>query len=355
MVGGGGDLEPPGAYTWTGFEPRVTFEVPSGWEGGHTHDDFFDVWNGAFVGFMRPEHLVTGNGKPVSTAGMDPEATIGAITGRAGVHTEAGPFRTAVGGAAGFSVDVTAQQDVPMFGLEGEENEVPVPKGWRLRYRAVGVANTDGPGFTTVLVVVGLPKPFDQEALAGAEDVVRTVEWGPSARPETMEGGGVPLDPGSYTNPAYAPGVSFDVGDGWIGAHLFDEFFDVEREGLSVGFTDPELFVRPDGGTVPEERLDAAGAVRILRQQLRLPASAAKQCPYFRELRAVCVDAVPATAVEVFRGADGPFTLEPGSWNRFAVVEIDDHIAMGVVIVHAGPDEALRRAGERVMRTARWG
>src|SRR4051794_11452153 len=34
----------PGRYSYRAFRPAVTLQVPSGWEVGHRHADFFDIW-----------------------------------------------------------------------------------------------------------------------------------------------------------------------------------------------------------------------------------------------------------------------------------------------------------------------
>jgi len=346
VVGDGAELD-AGVYTWSGFEPHVTFELPEGWEGGHTHDDFFDVWNDAYVAFMRPLSLVTDSGKRVDASTLDPAATVRAIAGRSGVEASE-PFRTAVGGAAGFGVDVTAEKDVPMFMVRGADNAVPLPEGWHLRYRAVDV---DG---VTVLVATGSPEPVDEPAVRRAEGVVHTVEWGSTARPAQLAGDGTPVEPGPYFHAGYAPGVSFDVGDGWTSGHLHDEFFDVQQEGLLVGFADPEFVLGAGGSKVPAATLTPASAARMLEQRLGPDATQAG-CPYFRELRPRCVDAVPDQGVRVFGGPDGALMLGEGSWNRLAVLEIDDHLVIAVVMVLAGPDDELQSHADEVLRTVRWG
>jgi hypothetical protein len=348
IIGDGTELD-PGVYTWSGFDPHVTFELPDGWEGGHTHDDFFDVWNDAYVAFMRPQTFVTDSGKRIEASELDPAATVAAITGRTGVDASK-PFETAVGGAAGFGVDVTAKKDVPMFMLLGEENAVPVATGWHLRYRAVDV---DG---VTVLVATGLgPGPVDEAGVRRAEDVVHTVEWGSQGRPAPMEGDGVSLEPGSYFHPGYAPGVSFDVGEGWTGGHLHDEFFDVQQEGLLVGFADPAFLVRTDGSSVPAGGLDRTSAVRLLARTLGTDVIGIRPCPYFGELRARCVDAVPEFGVEVLGGPDGRLMLSAGSWNRIAILEFDDHLVLAVVMMQDGLDDELLDHANDVLQTVRWG
>jgi hypothetical protein len=348
IVGDGAELD-PGVYTWAGFEPHVTFELGDGWEGGHTHDDFFDVWNEAYVAFMRPRSLVQDAGKRIDARTLDPAATIRAIAGRTGVKASK-PFRTAVGGAVGLGVDVTADGDVPLFLLLGETNAVPVPAGWRLRYRAVDV------GGVTVLVATGSePGPVDRAAVRRAEDVVHTVEWGSTARPAPVAGDLVPLEPGSYFHPEYAPGVSFDVGDGWTGGHLLDEFFDVQQEGLLVGFADPSFLVRADGSAAPAGGLDQASALRLLANTLDTDVVDTGPCPYFAQLEARCIDAEPRFGVEVLGGPDGRLMLSPGSWNRLAVLEFDDHLVLAVVLMQDGLDDELLSNANDVLRTARWG
>jgi hypothetical protein len=346
VAGGGASLE-PGVYTWSGFEPRVTFEVPGGWEGGHTHDDFFDVWleEGAFVGFMRPAELVTDEG-PVPFGDLDPEAAVDAIAGRDGVDATE-PLATIVGGAAGFAVDVSATgEDVAMFAIEGEEDAVPVPAGWWLRYRAVDV------GGATVIVAIGIDGPSDQGLLRRADAVIHTIEWSGTARPVPMPEDHPGLEPGAYTNPDFLPGVSFDVGEGWDAGHLVDEFFDVQREGMLVGFADPGFFVRFGGSRVPAGRLDAERAAVLLAGSMGLDPSTVQADPSTGWFR---VEGESAVTSEAFGADDGAFGMTAGDWYRFVVLEMDDHVVLELVSIPGGLDEDLLDHADEVLETARWG
>jgi hypothetical protein len=149
--------------------------------------------------------------------------------------------------------------------------------------------------------------------------------------------------------------MSFDLGEGWTGGHLHDEFFDVQRAGLLVGFADPAFVVRADGGTTPVAGLDTRSAIRLITDTLGGAARDVGPCPYFRALRARCIDAEPEQGVEVFGGPDGRLMLEAGSWDRLAVLEVDDHLVLAVVLIHGGVDEDLLADAEDVLRTVRWG
>jgi hypothetical protein len=64
----------PGLTRYSLFEPPFTFLVPEGWEGGHAHADYFDVWNGA--------DLVVGFGRPSSVPGPDGRIEVDALAPR---------------------------------------------------------------------------------------------------------------------------------------------------------------------------------------------------------------------------------------------------------------------------------
>ena len=64
FVGGGAALE-AGRIRYSAFEPPFTFAVPEGWEGGHEHADYFDVFDGTdfAVGFARPASIPGPHGR----------------------------------------------------------------------------------------------------------------------------------------------------------------------------------------------------------------------------------------------------------------------------------------------------
>lgn len=64
----------PGVTRYSLFEPPFTFVVPEGWEGGHAHADYFDVWNGV--------DFVVGFGRPAAVPGPDGRIDIETLTPR---------------------------------------------------------------------------------------------------------------------------------------------------------------------------------------------------------------------------------------------------------------------------------
>src|SRR4051794_35678273 len=63
----------PGRYSYRAFRPAVTLQVPSGWEVGHRHTDFVDIWydDAASLAFARPDFVIGAHGR-VKTRGLSP-------------------------------------------------------------------------------------------------------------------------------------------------------------------------------------------------------------------------------------------------------------------------------------------
>lgn len=68
---------------------------------------------------------------------------------------------------------------------------------------------------------------------AGGSATTATATPEPSPRPSSSAAPLVsdietPLAPGRYTHPAFTPATSIEVGEGWFGAHLYADFYDVQ-------------------------------------------------------------------------------------------------------------------------------
>lgn len=126
----------PGVTTYSLFEPPFTFVVPEGWEGGHAHADYFDVWNGA--------DLVVGFGRPAGIPGPDGRIDIESLSPRAALRAMArmvddpSPItETEVGGRPAFEMSFSVDRRAGLLRFEAGILHVEPP--WRQRAIAFDV------------------------------------------------------------------------------------------------------------------------------------------------------------------------------------------------------------------------
>jgi hypothetical protein len=203
-----------------------------------------------------------------------------------------------------------------------------------------------------VIVSIGMEDGFDPGLLREADRVVHTVEWEDTARPVAMPEDHPALEPGSYHNPDFLPGVSFDVGEGWDGGHLIDEFFDVQRDGMLVGFADPGFFIRADGSHVPVGRLDAERAAALMAESIGLDPSTVRRDPATGWFR---LEGEAGITADAFGANDGAFRVTDGDWVRFVLLDLDDDVVVELINIPGGLDEEQVAHAEEVLATARWG
>jgi len=113
----------PGRYTFSDFEPTVTFGVPEGWETGHQNEDFFDVWHSspgeeppveAAVAWARPAFIVGNDGR-VTTDGLSPREAVETLSSNP--YVTAGRIsNVTLDGYEGSSVSFDARPGGELFG-----------------------------------------------------------------------------------------------------------------------------------------------------------------------------------------------------------------------------------------------
>ena len=106
----------PGTYRFDGFEPAVEVTVGDGWEVGHFHPDFFDLFHaGDFpsVGFARFATVKHRDG--TTYAAVTAEAVVAALRSNPDLEVvDVGPVLVA--GLAGRTVDIRAKREQsPLF------------------------------------------------------------------------------------------------------------------------------------------------------------------------------------------------------------------------------------------------
>jgi hypothetical protein len=129
----------PGRTRYSAFQPPFTFVVPAGWEGGHDHADYFDVWNGAdfVVGFGRPAAIAGPDGR------IDIEAASprGALRAMARLVEDPSPIsQTEIDGRPAFEMSFSVDHRVGLLTFEGGVLHIEPP--WRQRAIAFDVRRT---------------------------------------------------------------------------------------------------------------------------------------------------------------------------------------------------------------------
>ena len=145
----------PGVTTYSQFEPPFTFVVPEGWEGGHAHADYFDVWNGAdlVVGFGRPAAVPSPDGG-IDIESLSPRAALRAM---AGIVDDPSPItETEVDGRPAFEMSFSVDRRAGLLRFEAGVLHVEPP--WRQRAIAFDVGGV-------LLVFLLQTKLPDDEAL----------------------------------------------------------------------------------------------------------------------------------------------------------------------------------------------
>ena len=126
----------PGVTTYSLFEPPFTFVVPEGWEGGHAHADYFDVWNGAdlVVGFGRPAGIPGPDGR-IDIESLSPRAALRAM---ARIVDDPSPItETEVDGHPAFEMSFSDDRRAGLLRFEAGVLHVEPP--WRQRAIAFDV------------------------------------------------------------------------------------------------------------------------------------------------------------------------------------------------------------------------
>ena len=88
-----------------------------------------------------------------------------------------------------------------------------------------------------------------------------------------------PLDPGRYTHEGFTPFTSFEVGEGWFGAHLYADFYDVQVDPNTPDVVAVQL-ARPSAihtsVIATDDATSAAAAAASLASNATLEATAAE-------------------------------------------------------------------------------
>lgn len=171
-IEGEGAALAPGRYTFSPFEPRVTFEVGEGFEGGHTNAEFFDVFHGetSALAFASPSFVTSRSGDRLDTAGASPEEMLAALSAGNGLE-DVREVTMTVGSETVAAVEGRGRKDgFPLFGGPGGEFGTVEGDGYRIAPLVV-----DG---KLVLVMQLATKPPFERVFAATDPVLPTIEFG---------------------------------------------------------------------------------------------------------------------------------------------------------------------------------
>lgn len=171
-IEGEGAVLEPGRYTFTPFEPRVTFEVGEGFEGGHTNAEFFDVFFGetSALAFASPAFVTGRGGSRLETADASPEEILAALRDGNGLEDVRSVTMT-IGSEAVDAVQGRGRKDgVPLFGGPGGEFGIVKGDGYRIAPLVV-----EG---QLVLVMQLATEPPLAQAFAATQPILPTIDFG---------------------------------------------------------------------------------------------------------------------------------------------------------------------------------
>ena len=123
---------PAGTYAWTSFEPHLTLAVPAGWQVGHRHRDYFDLFpatatsgGGPGVGFGRFRAVFGPNGAVSMTTAA---ATLDALGANPSIRSSNRRDAELLG-LSGLSVEMRVDaEQTPVF--DGEGGAFKMDPGW---------------------------------------------------------------------------------------------------------------------------------------------------------------------------------------------------------------------------------
>jgi hypothetical protein len=153
--------------------------------------------------------------------------------------------------------------------------------------------------------------------------------------PTPMPTSETPLEPGTYTFPAFAPPVAFSVGEGWTAGHELADFFDVQHPDAVVVFSAPAYVYDRQG-----VRRDAAGmAPRVAASTLAANADLGAgpvQAATVGGEAAATVQLIPTAAVGLF-GGEFPYTTAVGTAYRVTFVAVNGTLLVVMAVSRERP------------------
>jgi hypothetical protein len=126
---------------------------------------------------------------------------------------------------------------------------------------------------STLLLAACTPAPMPSEPSSAPPTAAPPPSASPSVAtgPRELAAGALPA--GTYTRSGFVPPVTFAIDDGWVGATVTDEFFDVQQDQgtpdvIAVQFALVNAVIGAGGGMIPTAT--AAEAVATMKQNAGL-------------------------------------------------------------------------------------
>jgi hypothetical protein len=168
---GEGAAMPPGPYVNRDFDPDVTFRVGPGWEGGHSHAEFFDVQgHGGLAGFAHPEFVSGRDAEQTPADELSAAEALDLIRGNPEMRCRDSSV-VAVGDAE--APTLRCRPDGPQEVFGGPEGEFVAQADWVIRVSAFEVD-----GILLLAIAAQIASDADVPAfLAAADQVFASAEF----------------------------------------------------------------------------------------------------------------------------------------------------------------------------------
>lgn len=189
----------------------------------------------------------------------------------------------------------------------------------------------------------------------GDDDDQITATSSPAAEVEASQlpAHGEAIEPGWYTHEPFTPPVAVQVGEGWSAGHLNQEFWDVQRPNLLLGFARPDFLIDENGEEVSVESMDAREALELLAANAQLdPGELGESVVAGND--AVVLELLPEASTEILGGPSGRLMLEAGKPVRVIGLDVD---GAPLFVVFLSLDETTDgfEVAEEAVRTVRVG
>jgi hypothetical protein len=126
----------PGRYRWSRVAPAVSFDVGPGWELGHAHPEFFDLFRGSdFPSVSFARFTSVHSDATTQVPATDAQTVVAALSARSDV-TLSGAEAVTLGGLSGTRFDLSvASPQTPLF--MGPAGAFKMDPGFVNRYRVL--------------------------------------------------------------------------------------------------------------------------------------------------------------------------------------------------------------------------
>jgi uncharacterized protein YjbI with pentapeptide repeats len=368
---------PPG-YRITGvFEPSASFETSGGWQSWYFQPDYYQIWkkDGSFLDFHNAREVYNPESLSLSDLSPAPEDVEGMVKWfQDHPYLEVSePEPAELAGASGKAFDVSVPPDLPSYPRECADANwpacVPLFRGSDQqpfylfdgdKYRVM-VLDVKGEAVT---VILGSPEGTFDGFLAGARDVLDSVEWLKEyAAGET------------YSTEEFEPSFTFRLDEAWQENQENADYFGITPE---LGEEDDSTLSFVRAGEVYDPKNPASGEVMPAPEGKEAVVSWLRNHPYLEvgepepfEVGGVsgarldvAISSMPESyppkcglpCVPLFQDSQGePISTYTSFEARFVVLEVDGETVIATIVSREDKFDDFLPQAEEVLSTVDWG